>query len=91
MNIKGALLTHLLTYVLTYLPATFCLPRRLEDVFKTSWKAENCYAKDVFTASSKHLHQDECFLRRHQFFEKQFFPSETIEKHHSNFEANHKS
>ena len=25
----------------------FCLPRRLEDVLKTSWKTKNCYAEDV--------------------------------------------
>ena len=24
-----------------------CLPRRLEDVLKTSWKTKNCYAEDI--------------------------------------------
>ena len=27
--------------------------RRLEDVFKTSWKIRNCYAEDVFKRSSR--------------------------------------
>ena len=33
----------------------------------------------------------ECLLGRHQFSKKQFLPSATIEKHHSNFEVKHKS
>ena len=31
----------------------FRLPRRVEDVFKTSWKTSNCYAEDVLMTSSR--------------------------------------
>ena len=31
------------------------LPRRLEGVFKTSWKTKNCYAEDVLKTSSRHV------------------------------------
>ena len=27
--------------------AIFCIPSRLQDVFKASWKTKNCYAEDV--------------------------------------------
>ena len=30
------------------------LPRRLEDVLKTSWKTKNCYAEDVLKTSWRH-------------------------------------
>ena len=33
----------------------FCLPRRLQDVFKTSWKMKNCYGQDVLRLSSRHV------------------------------------
>ena len=33
----------------------FGLPRRLEDVLKTSWKTKNCYAEDVLKTSSRHV------------------------------------
>ena len=31
------------------------LPRRLEGVFKTSWKTKNCYAEDVLKMSWRHV------------------------------------
>ena len=31
------------------------LPRRLEDVLKTSWKTKNCYAEDVLKTSWRHV------------------------------------
>ena len=41
----------------------FCLPRRLQDifktclqnVFKTSWKTKNCYAENVLKTSSRRV------------------------------------
>ena len=30
------------------------LPRRFEDVLKTSWKTKNCYAEDVLKTSWRH-------------------------------------
>ena len=29
--------------------------RRLQDVFKTSWKTKNCYVEDVFKTSWRHV------------------------------------
>ena len=37
--------------------------RRLQDVFKTSWKTKNCYAEDVLKTSSRHvLKTNKCLL-----------------------------
>ena len=33
----------------------FCLSRRLQDLFKTSWKTKNCYVEDVLKKSSRRL------------------------------------
>ena len=33
----------------------FRLPRRLEDVLKTSWKTKNCYAEDVLKTSWRYV------------------------------------
>ena len=34
---------------------SFCLPRRLEDILKTSWQMKNCYTEDVFKTSWRHV------------------------------------
>ena len=34
---------------------TFHLSRRLQDVFKTSWKARNCYAEGNFRKSARYI------------------------------------
>ena len=46
----------------------FCLPRRLEDILKTSWRRledvledEKCYAEDVFKTSWRRLGKQEMF------------------------------
>ena len=33
----------------------FCLPRRLEDVLKMSWKTKNCYDEDVLKMTNEGL------------------------------------
>ena len=38
----------------------FFLPRRLEEVFKTSWKTKNQYAEDVLKTSSRHVLKTSC-------------------------------
>ena len=35
--------------------AIFGLPRRLQDVFKMSYKTKNCYTEDVSKTSSRHV------------------------------------
>ena len=37
----------------------FCLSRRLQDLFKTSWKTKNCHAEDVLKKSSRRL--EDCY------------------------------
>ena len=60
-----------LPFCLSMIPANICwswrrlqhvfsvtilrLPRRLEDVLKTSWKTKNCYAEDVLKMSWRHV------------------------------------
>ena len=39
----------------------FCLPRRLQDVFKTLWKTKNCYAEDILKTSSRSLQDQQMF------------------------------
>ena len=57
----------------------FRLPRHFQDVFanvfKTSWKMENCYAEDVLKTSSRHVLKK--YSRRLQ--DQQMFAEKTIE------------
>ena len=41
----------------------FCLPIRLEDALKTSWKTKNCYAEDMSWRRLQDVLETKCLLR----------------------------